>query len=434
MTAARDTPAAGIPDQVLAALRGDDWTWLRTTVRRRIERDARASTVLIDIDALTAGQRATLAWLLGWRADRAGQVRVPVARLDDALATRLTHGHGLTQTLEALDGPLADQRAETVRRRAAAEALWTSAASHPALTVHPALGGWLETLRGAGVLPADPDRRRELVQAALDVLATVPVAGVGIGTHSATVLGSAHRLDPGPLHRLVVRGLAHLTGLTKPPTDAAEMRRLWEDFGITIDPYASQVLVLGLAPPGDSPLAWALSAFRSTGTAARVTLDQLDHHVGALCTGTVAFACENPSVLAAAAEQLGDTSPPLVCVEGWPSTAGRQLITRLVADGVHVRYHGDYDWTGLEITQLMLNLGALPWSMTAAQYTRAARTLGDRLRLPPLGTSPQTAEIDWAPGLVGVMNKHGVAVEEEHVIHELIAALTRHRDRDCEPS
>jgi hypothetical protein len=48
-------------------------------------------------------------------------------------------------------------------------------------------------------------------------------------------------------------------------------------------------------------------------------------------TDPVVVACEHPSVLAAATEQLGPASRPLIRV-GWPSTAERQLITRLVAD------------------------------------------------------------------------------------------------------
>ncbi|WP_255431382.1 DUF2399 domain-containing protein [Amycolatopsis sp. WAC 01416] len=53
--------------------------------------------------------------------------------------------------------------------------------------------------------------------------------------------------------------------------------------------------------------------------------------------------CENPIVLASAADELGPGCPPLVCVNGQPSAAVWRLLDLLAAKGAGFRYHGDFD-------------------------------------------------------------------------------------------
>jgi hypothetical protein len=50
--------------------------------------------------------------------------------------------------------------------------------------------------------------------------------------------------------------------------------------------------------------------------------------VTSLACGPLAFTCENPDVIAAVADALGPACPPLVCSEGWPSTACLRLCVR----------------------------------------------------------------------------------------------------------
>jgi hypothetical protein len=61
------------------------------------------------------------------------------------------------------------------------------------------------------------------------------------------------------------------------------------------------------------------------------------------------FVCENPSVLIAAADTLGDRSRPLVCTDGRPSAAATRLLTGLAAAGATPHVRADDDAAGQEI-------------------------------------------------------------------------------------
>ncbi|MEK8172847.1 DUF2399 domain-containing protein [Streptomyces sp. M19] len=82
--------------------------------------------------------------------------------------------------------------------------------------------------------------------------------------------------------------------------------------------------------------------------------------------------CENPAVLAAAADAYGPECPPMVCVQGQPSTAALTLLRRMCDQGVALRYHGDFDWGGLRIAStLFRSVPWSPWRFTAADYRAA---------------------------------------------------------------
>lgn len=89
-------------------------------------------------------------------------------------------------------------------------------------------------------------------------------------------------------------------------------------------------------------MAAALRASASHGEPRVVTLREL-RGVEVLAVGDEAFCCENPDVVAAAADALGPACPPLVCTGGWSSTAGLRLLRALVAGGATVHHHGDMD-------------------------------------------------------------------------------------------
>src|ERR1017187_4612604 len=84
----------------------------------------------------------------------------------------------------------------------------------------------------------------------------------------------------------------------------------WASAGVALDTVSSTVLVLGLALPGSGPIVTTLKANAAAGLPARLTLGQIRHYLeteGAAVSGTppTVFICENPSVIEAAADQLG---------------------------------------------------------------------------------------------------------------------------------
>jgi uncharacterized protein (TIGR02679 family) len=158
---------------------------------------------------------------------------------------------------------------------------------------------------------------------------------------AAAALGDPHALDRGSAAAV---GVLRLLGYDAPAT-AESWRAAWEESGVDCDPVSSRVLVLNLILRGEAAscrlteaagaeplwLTWRslMGTFHS---------DAPDVHV-----------CENPSVLIAAADQLGARSLPLVCTNGRPSAATRRLLTGLAADGTTLHVRADDDVSGQEI-------------------------------------------------------------------------------------
>jgi uncharacterized protein (TIGR02679 family) len=85
------------------------------------------------------------------------------------------------------------------------------------------------------------------------------------------------------------------------------------------------------------------------------------------------FVCENPAVVLAAANALGATCPPLVCVGGQPTAAVLRLLSLLAEAGCSPRYHGDFDWGGLRIANLLWNRYPMrPWRFDTPSYVASA--------------------------------------------------------------
>ena len=120
-----------------------------------------------------------------------------------------------------------------------------------------------------------------------------------------------------------------------------------------------------------------------------LTLRQLRCHDEALPAGPVRI-CENPVVIAAAADELGSRCTPLVCVGGQPSAAVWRLLDLLAAGGAQFRYHGDFDWGGIRIASAVRRRVRLGQSRLAAVAVRPGRLRGrggggSRLRMPRRG-------------------------------------------------
>ncbi|MFJ4695957.1 DUF2399 domain-containing protein [Streptomyces sp. NPDC088766] len=180
------------------------------------------------------------------------------------------------------------------------------------------------------------------------------------------------------------------------------------------DDLSSTVLTLGLrgVPP--------LDQMADAGEPTVLTLRFLSRHaplVAVPVTGTVHI-CENPAVLSAA-DTFGPACPPLVCLQGQPSAAALTLLRDLSTQGAGLLHHGDFDWGGVRIaTALARNVPWRPWRYEAADH-RAAVAAADRA---PDLTGPPAAT-PWDPALAVALAEHGVRVEEEAVLDDLLADL-----------
>ncbi len=223
--------------------------------------------------------------------------------------------------------------------------------------VTPLAGG-----HGAGDATDDPTSERER-------LAVV----------AARTFGDAHALDRDrPLGRAAARLAAHVLAARtgRPPDDpmssAQAWREAWAGVGVACDEVSSQVLVLNLPLPGDSP---AARLTRAAGAEpVWLTLRSLSpapdiDEEWARTLGDV-FVCENPSVVEASADRLGASCAPLICTFGRPGLAATSLLGALAAAGARLCIGADSDTTGHAIVAELLALtpGSVPWRMDSPGF------------------------------------------------------------------
>ncbi len=370
-------------------------------------------------------ERQALADLLGLATLPRGELRVALVRLDRALRES-RFAVDLVSALAALGGPLRDrtaERASAVRRR---EQLWEDAVRHGVVAAWPALTDWLAALRVSGLLQrlaAGGDERR-LLEQALAVLAALAAlaegdGGVRLPVLASGVLGASHALDSGsPAATLVLRALAH-RARRPPPRGAQARRELWQSAGVIADDLSCDVLTLGVAPLDGGRTGEGLRSLAAAGEPVWMTLRQLSAARLSFPPSLGVRICENPVVVATAADRWGPACPPLVCVNGFANHAARILLRGLAGAGAELWYHGDFDWAGLRIANnLREALPVRPWRFTAADYRAALRTGGEapRLQGPPV-------EASWDSELGKAMTEAGRAVEEEAVLDDLLSDL-----------
>lgn len=409
------TPDAPAPVDIVRLRRllgTPDLVWLMERVHRRLERE-QPLTGPVSLASPTDAQRAAAERLLG-RAPRQGRsLTVRLETVDAVLRRSGISPDGLAAAHTALAGPVTPlSRARDDETRA-----WQLAyAPVEALArERPEFTAWADRLRTDGVvrrLARTPAPARTLLTDLATVLSQLPSPqAVSLPAFAARILGSAHALDDGtPLATLALSGIRALTGFQD--GHGTEWRReAWASAGLLRDELSSTVLVLNLR--GTPALDW----LADTGEPGVLTLRQLTRQPPRTTAATV-HVCENPAVLAAAADAHGPGCPPLICLQGQPSAAALALLRDLHAHGTALRYHGDFDWGGLRIaTALLRRVPWRPWRYTAADYRAAAMTTTPSPLTGPPADSP------WDPVLAEALSALGVRVEEETVLDTLLTDL-----------
>ncbi len=404
------------PDRLRRLLGGPDTSWLRARARRRLERGT-PLTGTVTLAGSAPEQRRAIEVLLGRRAGSGASLTVSLDEIDRVLRDSGACPDGLAAAVTLLDGPVRDLG----RENAEAAAAWRTAHARldAAVSGRHELTGWRTWLDTTGLvrrLASGPGEAKELLDRLAAVLDRLPSSGIPIGQLAAEACADAHALDEGsPLATLALSAVRALTGLPYRAEGAAEARRAtWATVGVHLDELSSVVLCLGL-PGGDSPLGRMLAAARESGEPVTLTLRQLRRHARSIRAPGVVRVCENPVVVAAAADALGDRCPPLVCAGGRPSAAVWRLLEVLAASGSEFAYHGDFDWGGIGIaTAIHDRIGWRPWRYDTAAYQAATSTA-------PLTGRP--CATPWDPGLAAAMTERAVRVEEELVLTDLLSDL-----------
>lgn len=386
-------------------LGGDDLAALRRRLRAGFERGGWAEE--FTLTRLSPAERQALEGLLGRKAKAADSMRVQLTELNEAIC-RARLAADLRGALEALDGPLQDRKAQ---RLAHADA-WASALSG---VEEPRLLAWLFGQKEGGLLKrltaSDPDRAKAILTQVQRLLARLPAQGITRAQLAAQVFGDSHSLDAGRAVATIALQACSLQG----SSDAVEtVREQWARLGVAVNELASPALCLNL------PVLEASGGrLCEAGEPYYLSLRQL---LRSAPTWKVAdcevFVCENPDVVAVAADRLGAGCAPLICTEGMPSASQRSLLAQLAAQGARLRYHGDFDWAGLSIGNFVVReFGAVSWRFSTADYLAAAADACFEL------SADGRVEALWDATLADAMAKRGLGVHEEAVVETLLRDL-----------
>ncbi|MCD9005749.1 TIGR02679 family protein [Luteimonas sp. XNQY3] len=414
-------------------LGGPELAAVRQRLRRRFEQaEPDVPSEPVRLDKLDPDAHRALCQLSGRPSRLSRSMTLDVADLDARLrAAGLADS--LRDALERLDGPIIAH----ARLRRDLQTRWRAVAGQAG----PMLHAWLEASPAAlGLLKRlsrDPERGAGLLAAADAVLARLPAAGMPRSQLAAETLGDAHALDAGrPVATLVLaawRQQERLTGdeplaeadhaqLDESPATGQEaaaerLREVWARAGVSVSELARPALFLNLPMPIDGRCAWM------PGEPAYLSLRQLLRQPPAwLVAGRRVHVCENPDIVAIAADRLGPACAPLVCTDGMPAAAQRILLDQLSAAGARLCYHGDYDWPGIVIGNFaMRTWQASPWRFGEAEYRAAVGHAPSR----PRDLDAGRVEAIWDAGLGAAMAAHGLAVAEEAVVACLLEDLDR---------
>lgn len=394
-------------------LGGDHLASLRRRLRRRFERAMPGEPVeYIRIGGLDDQEHAALASLIGRPQRLTGSLGLDVGMVDSSLR-QAGIANSLREALEQLDGPIL----ELVATRLRLQAQWADVIAD---CRHPGLAALLHTPANLGLLKRlarqDPAAAARLCHQAEAVLRRLPTNGQARSQLAAKTLGDAHALDDGqPVATLVLavqRRAAMPTDEVDAPT-AERARDIWAAAGVLVNELARPALFLNLATEdGDD---------RTLGEPSFISLRALVRTPRRWMVGTRdVHVCENPNLVAIAADRLGARCRPLVCTDGMPAAAQRTLLTQLTRAGARLLYHGDFDWPGVTIANTVLrDHGALPWRLGAADYLAAIAT--PQAHQGSLHGTPVAAA--WDESLTTAMERHQISIAEESVTDSLLDDL-----------
>ncbi len=395
-------------------LGGDELAALRKRLRRHFERTAPGTPPgLLRLSSLSPAEREALALLTGRPPLDAKSMQIGVSLVDAALLNAGIAG-SLREALEQIDGPIV----HLASARAAAKATWSTVVTS---CTHPALAGYLQAPVALGLLKRlarqDTSAAEHLLKCADVVLRRLPAGGLARAQLAAETLGNAHALDTGQATatlvlaawRRIERGPSGIDDPDDPPdvTPDEHIRDIWARAGILVNELARPALLLNLpiqanevpvCTPGEPAY---LSLRRLLRTPPRWAV-----------AGLTVFVCENPNLVAIVADRLGVRCGPLVCTDGMPAAAQRTLLTQLAQAGAHLRYHGDFDWPGVQIANHVIRAwGAHPWRFGALDYEAAAASAPHARR----DLADGCIVASWDAALAPAMQRHGRAVAEEAV-------------------
>ncbi|MEU4161709.1 TIGR02679 domain-containing protein [Actinoplanes sp. NPDC026670] len=358
------------------ALAGTGPAKVLAAARARLQKGETGDRVRLAVD-LDDRERTQVGRLLGvaWEASSKGvtlgNLRAGLAGLGDDLTAVLTRHGGAPHNLRAKK--VADQAARAATNAAAYQALAAAGWPDPAVALAQHRR-WLERA-GADQITDRADALARLRQA-------LPGDNGPLPQLADQLFGDTHCLDRDqPLGRLAARLLAAAAADPGEEASAAEQaltatawRRAWAAVGVVCDEVSSTVLVLGLPLAGHAPAAILSTAAAGCGEPLWLTSRSLRGTWTVPAGVRTVRVCENPSIVEAAADDLGAACPPLVCVYGRPSSAAWALLESLASAGVRLLVSADRDTAGQRFSAEMLRLpGAQPWLPDADGVFEEAR-------------------------------------------------------------
>jgi uncharacterized protein (TIGR02679 family) len=411
-------------------LGGDHFALLRKRLRRRFE-SAPLDAVVENfrIGKLSTEEHAALASLLGRPLRYANSLQVDV-RVVDAAFRNAGIASSLRDALERLDGPITN----LATTRFTLQTQWSDLLGACA---NRELIGLLRAPAGIGLLKRlsrqSPLAALQLCHRVEAVLRRLPASGIARSQLAAEVLGDAHALDSGqPTATLVLAVWRQVIARTYTNNDCVDIeptedsereldggaerdRDVWAKAGVLVNELARPALFLNLPMhnavdrdqlPGEPVYASLRSLLRSP-----PVWDVANRKV---------YVCENPNLVAIAADRWGSDCAPLVCTDGMPAAAQRCLLSQLAKARAQLCYHGDFDWPGIRIgNHVMREHCAQSWRFGAADYEAAvdrATGLGQTL-------TGKAARAFWDDGLTAAMQRHRLSIAEEALATSLLEDL-----------
>ena len=410
-------------------LGGDHFALLRKRLRRRFERAPLDAVVEnFRIGQLTIEEHAALASLLGRPLRYANSLQVDV-RLIDAAFQNAGIATSLRDALEQLDGPITNLATTRLRL----QEVWSDVLG---ACTNRELIGLLQAPAGIGLLKRlskqSPPAALQLCRRVEAVLQRLPANGITRSQLAAEVLGDAHALDSGqPTAALVLTVWRQVITLThannddldiepkgseiEQDGDAERDRDVWAKAGVLVNELARPALFLNL------PIRDAENRDRLPGEPVYASLRSLLRSPPLWdVANRKVYVCENPNLVAIAADRWGSDCAPLVCTDGMPAAAQRCLLSQLAKARAQLCYHGDFDWPGIRIgNHVMRGHGAQSWRFGAADYEAAV----DGASGLEQALTGKAARAVWDDGLMTAMQQHRLSIAEEALAASLLEDL-----------